>query len=53
MEVDREIDKKLNDVFQIRTGAILSSDKNLKLELIANLLYLYDDSWLLETEGKL
>jgi len=51
MEVDREIDKKLNDVFQIRTGAILSCDKNLKLELIANLLYLYDDSWLLETEG--
>ena len=28
-----------------RTGAILSDDKNLKLELIANLLYLYDDSW--------
>ena len=28
-----------------RTGAILSEDKNLKLELIANLLYLYDDSW--------
>jgi len=51
MEVDREMDKKLNDVFQIRTGAILSCDKNLKLELIANLLYLYDDSWLLETEG--
>ena len=34
-----------------RTGALLSDDFNLKVELLANLLYLYDTSWSLEQEG--
>ena len=47
-EVEKDIEKKLNDVFQIKTGAVLNGDSNLRLELLANLLYLYDDSWSLE-----
>lgn len=34
-----------------RTKAILENDHNLKLELLANLLFLYDDSWNLDKEG--
>ena len=34
-----------------RTGALLSEDNNLKVELLANLLYLYDTSWSLEKDG--
>ena len=34
--------------FFSRTGAVLSRDSNLRLELLANLLYLYDDSWSLD-----
>ena len=30
---------------------MFSDDMNLKLELLANLLYLYDNSWSLEHEG--
>ena len=49
--VSREIDQKLQDIYQIRTAALLSDDPNLRLELLANLLYLYDTSWSLEQEG--
>ena len=34
-----------------RTGALLSDDSSLKMELLANLLYLYDATWSLEQEG--
>ena len=37
--------------YVLRTGAILCVDTNLRLEVLANLLHLYDDSWSLETEG--
>ena len=36
-------------LFCYRTGAVINGDTNLRLELLANLLYLYEDSWRLDT----
>jgi len=49
--VAEEIELKLSNVFQIRTGAVLGGNECLRVEVLANLLYLYDDSWSLEGEG--
>ena len=43
------LDCRLSALF--RTGALLRDDSSLKMELLANLLYLYDANWSLEQEG--
>jgi len=49
--VDEEIELKLYNVFHIRTNAVANGDEAHRIELLANLLYLYDESWNLEKEG--
>jgi len=49
--VDEEIQSKLSDVFHIRTGAVSNGSQAHRVELLANLLYLYDESWSLEGDG--
>jgi len=49
--VDEEIELKLYNVFHIRTDAVANGDEANRIELLANLLYLYDESWNLEKEG--
>jgi len=49
--VDEEIQLKLSDVFHIRTGAVSNGSQAHRVELLGNLLYLYDESWSLEGDG--
>jgi hypothetical protein len=43
-----EIDSKLCSVFQIRTNPMTCSNGDLKMELLTNLLLLYDETWTVE-----
>jgi len=49
--VDEEIELKLSNVFFIRTDAVTKFHEAHRVELLANLLYLYDESWNLEEDG--
>jgi len=49
--VDEEIELKLSNVFFIRTDAVTKFHEGHRVELLANLLYLYDESWNLEEDG--